>query len=375
MQYGVIMAGGAGTRLWPLSRSDRPKQLLPVVRGRSLLQLSYDRLRGILPPDRIFVCTGAAHGQAVLDNLPELPRENLLGEPAGRDTANAVGFPAAVLHQRDKDAVTAVVTADHVIEPVETFQAAVRTAFEVVSNQPSSLVAFGIVPTFGHTGLGYIHRGEPLGSRGGSGDVPIAGGAAYRVLSFKEKPDKATADRYVEGGRYYWNSGMFVWRADTVLNELQAHLPQSYRGLMQIAQTWDTPRRDAVLKEVYPELPKISIDYAVMEPASQGRGKAQVVVVEMPVQWLDVGSWPALAETLQTDEHNNATDCPVCVMVDSDDNIVISEDPAHLITTVGISDMIIVHTRDATLVCPKSEAQRVKELVARVREKYGERYQ
>ena len=366
MQYGVIMAGGAGTRLWPLSRSDRPKQLLPVVRGRSLLQLSYDRLRGILPPDRIFVCTGATHGQAVLDNLPELPKENLLGEPAGRDTANAVGFPAAILHQRDPDAVLAVVTADHVIQPVDRFQASLKTAFDVVSSEPRSLVTFGILPTFGHTGLGYIHRGEPLGgSRNG----------AYRVLSFKEKPDKATADRYVESARYYWNSGMFVWRADTVLGELSSHLPQSYRGLMQIAQTWDTPRRDAVLKEVYPELPKISIDYAVMEPASQGRGKAQVVVVEMPVQWLDVGSWPALAETLVTDGHNNATDCPVCVLVDSDDNIVISEDPAHLITTVGISDMIIVHTRDATLVCPKGEAQRVKELVARVREKYGERYQ
>jgi mannose-1-phosphate guanylyltransferase len=370
MQYGVIMAGGAGTRLWPLSRSDRPKQLLPVVRGRSLLQLSYDRLRGLLPPDRIFVCTGAAHGQAVLDNLPELPRENLLGEPAGRDTANAVGFPAAVLHHRDPDAVTAVVTADHVIEPVEKFQAALKTAFDVVAAEPSSLVTFGIRPTFGHTGLGYIHRGEALGARAGG-----TSGTAFRVLSFKEKPDKATADRYVESGRYYWNSGMFVWRCDTVLNELSAHLPQSYRGLVQIAQTWDSPRRDAVLKEVYPELPKISIDYAVMEPASQGRGKAQVTVVEMPVQWLDVGSWPALAETLQTDGHNNATAAEVCVLVDSDDNIVISEDPAHLITTVGISDMIIVHTRDATLVCPKSEAQRVKELVARVREKYGERYQ
>jgi len=305
MQYGVIMAGGAGTRLWPLSRSDRPKQLLPVVRGRSLLQLSYDRLRGILPPDRIFVCTGAAYARAVLDNLPELPKENLLGEPAGRDTANAVGFPAAVLHHRDKDAIIAVVTADHVIEPVDTFQA-----------QPQSLVTFGIVPTFGHTGLGYIHRGEPLPTRAGAGGSSIG---AYKVLSFKEKPDKATADRYVESARYYWNSGMFVWRADTVLNELAAHLPQSYRGLMQIAQTWDTPRRDAVLKEVYPELPKISIDYAVMEPASQGRGKAQVVVVEMPVQWLDVGSWPALAETLETDEHNNATAAPVCVLVDSDD--------------------------------------------------------
>jgi mannose-1-phosphate guanylyltransferase len=368
MQYGVIMAGGAGTRLWPLSRKDRPKQLLPVVRGKSLLQLSYERLRGLLPPDRIFVCTGAAHGQAVLDNLPELPKENLLGEPAGRDTANAVGFPAAVLHQRDKDAVTAVVTADHVIAPVEKFQAAIKTAFEVVEAEPQSLVTFGIVPSYGHTGLGYIHRGESLAAG-------ARFGGAYRVLSFKEKPDKSTADRYAESGRYYWNSGMFVWRCDTVLNELAIHLPDAYKGLSTIGQAWDTPGAQQVLDQVYPTLTKKSIDYAVMEPASQGKGKAHVVVVEMPVQWLDVGSWPALAETLESDDHNNASSCPFSVFLDSDDNIIVSEDPAHLVTTIGISDMIIVHTRDATMVCPKSEAQRVKELVGKVKEKYGERYQ
>jgi len=364
MRYGVIMAGGAGTRLWPLSRGDRPKQLLPVVRGKSLLQLSYDRLRGMLPPEQIFVCTGAVHAASVLENLPELPKQNLLGEPQGRDTANAVGFTAGLLHKRDKDAVCAVVTADHVIEPVSQFQQSVKTAFEVADQWPNSLVTFGIIPTHGHTGLGYIHRGEAL---------PKAG--AYRVQAFKEKPDKPTADRYVESGRYYWNSGMFVWRCDTVLNELAAHLPEGYRGLAEIADAWGTPKQDAVLNEVYPKLPKISIDYAVMEPASQGRGKAQVVVVEMPVQWLDVGSWPALAETLEMDRNNNAVAAPCHVFVDSDDNVVVSDDPEHLISTIGISDMIIVHSRDVTLVCPKQDAQRVKELVGRVKEKYGNRFQ
>lgn len=365
MEYGIIMAGGAGTRLWPLSRGNRPKQLLPVIHGRSLLQLSYERLRGILPPERIFVCTGAAFSQAVLENLPELPRENVLGEPTGRDTANAVGFPAAVLRQRDKDAIMAVITADHVIQPVEQFQSALRTAFGVAARHPEALVTFGIVPTHGHTGLGYIHRGEPL-----RGDFP----GAYHVQSFKEKPDKPTADRYVESGRYYWNSGMFVWRCDTVLNELATHLPESYRGLTKIAEAWDTPRRDAVLQEIYPTLPKISIDYAIMEPASQNKGSGRVMVVEMPVQWLDVGSWPALAETLSTDEHNNAIDCRACVFIDSDDNIILSHDPDHLVSLIGISDMIIIHTRDATLVCPKSESQRVKELVGKAKQKYGDRY-
>src|SRR5436190_4556362 len=160
MQYGVIMACGAGTRLWPLSRRNLPKQLLQVVRGKSLLQLSYERLRGLLPRDRIYVCTGEQHRNAVLENLPELLPENVLGEPMGRDTANAVGFPAAVLHKRDPDAVMAIVTADHVIEPIDTFQSSIRTAFDVVNATPNALCTFGIIPTYGHTGLGYIHRGE-----------------------------------------------------------------------------------------------------------------------------------------------------------------------------------------------------------------------
>jgi mannose-1-phosphate guanylyltransferase len=362
------MAGGSGTRLWPISRGDKPKQLLRVVRGKSLLQVSYERLRGILPPEQIYVCTAAAHASLVLEDLKELPKENILGEPIGRDTANAVGFAAAVLRKRDPDAVCAVVTADHVIEPIDTFQASIKTAFEVTAEYPSSLVTFGIVPTHGHTGLGYVHRGEPLKLRSG-----VTG--AYRVLAFKEKPDKPTADRYVESGRYYWNSGMFVWRAETVMNELAALRPESPRGLSAIADAWGTPRQQDVLNQIYPTLKKISVDYAIMEPAAQGKGKAQVAVVEMPVQWLDVGSWTSLAETLKTDEHNNAVDADTVMFVDSDDNIVVSTDPKHLVATIGVSDMIIVHTPDATLICPKTDSQRVKDVVGKLKDKFGDRYQ
>ncbi len=364
MRYGVIMAGGSGTRLWPLSRSDQPKQMLKVVRGKSLLQLSYQRLRGLLQPEQIFVCTSAAQGKAVLENLPELPPANLLGEPQARDTANAIGFSAAVLAKRDPEAVCAVVTADHVIEPVAEFQNALRKGFDVVAQYPQALVTFGIVPTYGHTGLGYIHRGEAL---------PIHG--AYKVQAFKEKPDKATADRYVESGRFYWNSGMFVWRCDTVLNELATHLPESHSGLMKISPAGGTPNQQSVLESAYPKLPKISIDYAVMEPASQEKGKAHVAVVEMPVQWLDIGSWPALAETMTTDEKNNAVSASCYVYIDSEDNVIVSQDPDHLIGTIGLSDMIVVHTRDATLVCPKNESQRVKDLLAKVKEKFGNKFQ
>ncbi len=368
MEYAVIMAGGRGARLWPFSRNARPKQLLPVVQGKSLLQLSYERLRALLPAERIFVCTAAAHRDAVLANLPELSPDNVIGEPEGRDTAHAVGLPATILLQRDPEAVMAIVTADHVIEPVDQFAASLKLGFEAVSEDPKALVTFGLVPTHGHTGLGYIHRGEPL---------PLKSGAkgAYRVLAFREKPDRATADRYVESGRYYWNSGMFVWRCDTVLDELAIHLPESSKGLLKIAEAWNTPNRDAVLKQVYPTLVKKSIDYAVMEPASHGKGKAHVVVVEMPVEWLDVGSWPALSETIPSDDHDNAVDAKICVLVDSFNNIVVSHDPSHLLALVGVSDMIVVHTPDATLICPKADAQRVKDLVDRVKEKTGEKYQ
>ena len=366
MRYGVIMAGGSGKRLWPLSRAGQPKQLLPVVKGKSLLRLSFERLRYLLPAERIYICTGEAHREAILADLPELPEQNLLGEPEARDTANAVGFSAAVLAARDPDATFAVVTADHVITPVDAFTAALDAGFGVTEQTQGALVTFGIVPTHAHTGLGYVQRG---GAVEGFTDE---GKKAFHVEAFKEKPDKPTADRYVESGRYYWNSGMFVWRAQAILDRLEKHLPDSHKGLVEIKDAWDTDRQGEVLGRVYPQLPKISIDYAVMEPAARDAGT--VFVVEMPVNWLDVGSWPALAETLERDEHDNATDADNLVLIDSDGNIVVSRDPNHLVAMVGVSDMVVVHAKDCTLVCPKAEAQRVKELVEQAGERYGEKF-
>ena len=368
MRYGVIMAGGSGKRLWPLSRGNTPKQLLPVRGGKSLLRLAFDRLTGLLPPEQIYVCTGEAYRDLILKDLPELPPENLLGEPEGRDTANAVGFPAAVLHKNDPEATFAVVTADHVITPVETFQERLAVGFETCEKFPKLLVTFGIVPTHGHTGLGYVQRGGPL--------TVDAREGVYAVQAFKEKPDKPTADRYVESGRYYWNSGMFVWRAATVLDYLREFLPESHKGLTQIADAWGTDRQRSTVDEVYPTLPKISIDYAVMEPASRRPAEDEgVAVAEMTVKWLDVGSWPALAETMEADEHDNAIDAATTAMLDSDANIVVSRDPNHLIALIGVSDMVVVHAGDCTLVCPKSESQRVKDMVDKVlKPKFGDRY-
>ncbi|HEY3263291.1 MAG TPA: sugar phosphate nucleotidyltransferase [Pseudonocardiaceae bacterium] len=366
MRYGVIMAGGAGTRLWPMSRAARPKQLLELVGGRSLLQLAFDRLAAVLPAEQIFVCTAEAHRDAVLANLPDLPRDNLFGEPCGRDTANAVGLPAAILHRRDPDAVTAFISADQVVEPVEVFADGLRTAFELAEEYKDGLVTLGVVAGSAHTGLGYIERGDPL---------PVAGG--YRVASFREKPDAATARSYVDSGRYCWNTGMFVWRAQTVLGELEAHLPTSYAGLTRIADAWSGPNGDAVLAEVYPTLPKISIDYAVMEPAAKsgdtGRGGAQVLLVELDVNWLDIGSWLVLGSTLDTDEAGNEIRA-TAVLVDSAGNIVVSDQPEHLVAAVGLRDMIVVHTADTTMICPKGSAEQVKQLVSAVQARFGERY-
>jgi mannose-1-phosphate guanylyltransferase len=361
MDYGVIMAGGSGTRLWPLSRESLPKQLIPIVRGKSLLQLSYDRLAAFLPPERIYVCTAEQHRHLILQSLTKLPAENLIGEPMGRDTSNAVGLSAAVLHKRDPDAVFAIVTADHVIEPVEQFVTSLRSGFDVVARDPGALVTFGIVPTHGHTGLGYVERGAALPGVDG----------AFRVNGFKEKPTQPVADSYVQSGRYYWNSGMFVWRAATVMDQLKEFLPHSHVGLQQIADAWGTARQSAVLSEIYPTLKKISIDFAVMEPAG---AKGRVAVVEMPIKWLDVGSWPQLSETLDLDADNNAVDARQIITVDSDSNIVVGREEGHLITLIGVSDLVVVHTRDATLVCHKSEAQKVKDAVAQIRQTFGEKY-
>ncbi|MEM1011139.1 MAG: mannose-1-phosphate guanylyltransferase [Planctomycetota bacterium] len=368
MRYGVIMAGGSGKRLWPLSRGNTPKQLLPVAQGKSLLRLSFERLNATLPAEQIYVCTGEQHREAILADLTELPPENLLGEPEPRDTANAVGFPAAVLAKNDPDAVFAVVTADHVIKPVDTFVERLNAGFDVCEKHPNLLVTFGVVPTHGHTGLGYVQRSNALD-----------GDAIYSVQAFKEKPDKPTADRYVESGRYYWNSGMFVWRASTVLDAIKEFLPESHKGLAKIADAWGTDQQADVLGAVYPTLPKISIDYAVMEPASRRPGDTEgVAVVELPVSWLDVGSWPALAETLEIDDFDNAVDAPALAVLDSDANIILSRDektPDHLIALIGVSDTVVVHTADCTLVCPKSEAQKVKELVdGPLKERFGDRY-
>jgi mannose-1-phosphate guanylyltransferase len=365
VRHGVIMAGGTGTRLWPLSRAGRPKQLLEVGGGASLLELAFQRLRGVLDAESIYVCTLDAHREAVIAALPQLPPENVIGEPIGRDTAIAIGLCATVLSAADPDATLAIVTADHVITPVAAFQDALLAGFALAELEPR-LVTFGIVPTSAHTGLGYIERGAVLA------ESPGASGPAYEVASFTEKPDAATAAGYLGSGRYLWNSGTFVWRATTILEQIHRHLPVVADAMNVIGASWPGPDRARVLGEVYHDLPKISIDFAVLEPASRDR-RGQVAVVPLDLEWLDVGSWQTLATTLASDAVGNALG-GLSVLVDSSGNIIVTDDPGHLVAAIGLHDMVVVATSDVTMICPRSDCERVKELVSAVQVAYGPRF-
>jgi mannose-1-phosphate guanylyltransferase len=357
------MAGGSGTRLWPLSRADRPKQLLDLVAGadgggaHSLLREAFLRLRAVLPVESIWVCTAARYRDDVRAALPELAEDRLVLEPVPRDTANAVGLVAAVIHDVDPDAELAVVSADHVIRPVERFAQALGRAFEALAVRPRAMVTLGVRPTSPATGFGYVQRGAQT-------EVPGVAEAA----SFREKPDRDTAVGYLASGEYVWNSGMFVWRADTVLAALAEHLPETARGLARVVAAPAGVERETVLAQVFPTLPKISVDYAVLEPAAAEPGR--VLVAELEVDWLDVGSWPALAHTLEGDGAGNTVH-GLSVAVDSSGNILLNDDPGHLLAVLGVRDSVVVHTADVTMVCPVSDTERVKELLAEVEKRHG----
>lgn len=376
MRYAMIMAGGAGTRLWPMSRKDRPKQLVPFIRrgsrSMSLLEVAAERLEGLVPPDRRYICTSESYRAAIRAALPRFTDDLILGEPVGRDTVNAVGFAAAVIHKRDPAASFAVLTADHLIEPADLFRDRMELGFELVEGDARRLVTFSIAPTFPSTAYGYVERGASL---------PGTDGLAFRVERFVEKPTREKAQAYLESGAFGWNSGMFVWKAATILDCLRRYKPESHEGLMKIAAAWGTPRRRAVIEEVYPTLPKISVDYAIMEPATReqartsGRGGhtagaegVKVCTVLMDLSWLDVGSWPSFAETLRPDAEGNRASGNARAFR-CRDTLVVNSDDRHCVAVLGCEGLIVVHTEDATLVMPAERAEELKLLHAELPEK------
>lgn len=358
MRYALIVAGGSGTRLWPMSRASLPKQLIPFINGKSLLQLAFDRLEGLVPSENRYICASQRHADLICRALG-LPKEQFIGEPVGRDTLNAVGYSAAVIAERDPNAVIAVFTADHIIEPIDQFLAIVDQGFQLVEKQANTLVTFGIAPTEAATGYGYLQLGCAIE------------GTARVVDAFKEKPDLANAQQYFTAGaeHYLWNSGMFVWRASTVLDCIRRYEPANFEGILKIAKAWGTPEGDAILCDTFPALKKISVDFAVMEPASRDP-QLRVAAVPMPLSWLDVGSWPMFGETCQKDEQGNATAART-LLLDTRGTLAASNDPKHLIATIGCEDLIIIHTPDATLVCHKKHAESIKGLQQQVAERFS----
>jgi mannose-1-phosphate guanylyltransferase len=346
-----------------MSRAGMPKQLIPFVHGKSLLQIAYERLDGLVPADRCYVCAGQQYREAILTALPQISPKCYLGEPVGRDTLNAVGLGAAVLNEVDPQAVVGVFTADHLIEPVREFQKMVLQGFELAERTLQTLVTFGIAPTGPSTAYGYLELGA------------VFEGTAWIVKQFHEKPDLNAARTYHHQGpaRYLWNSGMFVWRAKTLLECINRYEPEVFGGLSRIAGAWTTPRRDQVLNEIFPALKKISVDFAVMEPASRDPA-VKVAAVPMPLRWQDVGSWPIFADICPRDEKRNALGAGEHFLLDSSNCLAASSDSNHLIATIGCNDLIIIHTPDATLVCRADRAEDIKLLHQQLHEKYDTRY-
>jgi len=361
MNYAVIMAGGSGQRLWPLSRKDRPKQIISLFDSKSLLQHCVERVRGLFGVEQILVVTNAEYADVVREHLPELPGENILGEPVGRDTANAIGLAAAALSRRGSDNIMAVFSADQLIEPVETLQQAVKKAFSFIGNHPEVLFTFGIKARYAHTGLGYLKRGQE--SKHGAHGI-------FYVEAFKEKPNRSTAHKYIRSGQYCWNSGMFVWRVDTLLKQLELFLPHNAERLARIAAAWDTPRRAGVLAQEFEKLQRISIDFGVMEHAKN------VYMCELDCYWVDVGSFETLADSIGTvDQDNNITTAGTrCEFMYSGDNIVVNEAEDHLIAAIHVENLIIVHTKDATLICRREETDYLKDLLLRMEKDGHERF-
>ncbi|VGO18772.1 mannose-1-phosphate guanylyltransferase [Pontiella sulfatireligans] len=352
-RYAVIMAGGKGERFWPLSTSKHPKQLLALVGDKPLIAQAVDRLDGIVPPENVFVVTNAELVDATREAAPQLPPENIVGEPIGRDTAAAVACGGALVKAKDENGVFAVLTADQVMGDLDIFSATIKGGMDL-AEQNDILVTIGIEPVSPSTGFGYIESGETF---------QIQENVEFRkAVRFVEKPDEATAAEYVASGKFYWNSGMFIWSVASLEKAFGAHCPE----MLELMDTLAGFAKDGKIVEgmdaTYPDLGKISIDYALMEKA------ANIMMACGTFAWDDVGSWPALEGHFDQDGNGN-TKIGIVETLDASGNIVLSKD--RLTAVIGVKDLVVVQAEGVTLVCPKDRAQDIKQMVVALREKGG----
>ena len=343
----VIMAGGMGTRFWPLSTRQKPKQFIDLFGGRSLLQMSFDRLRGLLPPERVMVLTNAAHVALTREQLPELPEGNIIGEPVRRDTAAAVALAAVLVRKRFGDSIILTLTADHLIEPRELFQRnLISAALQVAEN--NAFYTFGIKPAYPATAYGYLETGASVVNDGGI--------EHFELKQFKEKPDLETARQYIESGRFLWNSGMFVWKAETILEEVRTWLPQHHEALSPLGGYDATPGWQKALEAAFAAVQPISIDYGVMEKTVN-----PLRCVASLFSWTDVGGWPAMQTLLPRDAQGNALRGNVKT-IDSSGNLVFCETPEETVALIGVEDLVVVRAGNRTLVARKVDVDRLREL-------------
>ncbi|MCU0510990.1 MAG: sugar phosphate nucleotidyltransferase [Anaerolineae bacterium] len=356
--YALFLAGGGGTRLWPMSRKTMPKQLLPLVGEQSMLQTSVERLLPLLPPERIYIVTGENYVAHMRQELPAVPAANFIVEPYGRDNAAATGLALTVIHRRDPAAVVAMLTADHHIARVDLFRQVLAQAHDIA--RQGYIVTLGISPTYPATGFGYIQTGARLGS---------AGGLSYHVATrFTEKPDVVKATQFIASGRYSWNSGMFIWQAEQALREFERQQPPMAALLRQLQPLVDTPAFAERLHAIWGDMPKKSIDFAIME------GAEKMAVIPVDIGWSDVGTWASLFDVLPQDNFGNCTrgkNAAGRVILDTHNTLVLSD---RLVVTIGVDNVIVVETDDVLFVCHKDRTQDVKQIVDYLRENGLEDY-
>jgi mannose-1-phosphate guanylyltransferase len=347
--YALILAGGSGERFWPLSRRARPKQLLRLVSTETLLEETLGRLEGFIPRQRILILTNTEQESAVRKLLGNFPKENIVAEPAKRDTAAAVALGTGWVAARDHAAIMLVLPADHVIANRIAFQETLGLAADA-AEETSELVTIGIKPTWACPGFGYIEQGKPIRLRNHSDNDAI-----HRVLRFREKPNLDLAESFLRKGNFRWNAGMFVWSVPTVLREFNRHAPELANFISQIRAPQNFEK---ALRERFSKLPRISFDYAIMEKADR------VLVVEASFDWDDIGSWRAVANYFEKDKQGNAANCALTA-INSSNNIIFEED-GTTIALLGIHDLIVVRTQDALLICHRHEAERIKDLISKI---------
>jgi mannose-1-phosphate guanylyltransferase len=351
--YAVIMAGGSGTRLWPLSRQQRPKQMLDITDEGTLFQMAVERLKGLFPPERILIVTVADQVDVLKPQCPEIPAENYLIEPLPRGTASVVGLAAVALKNRHPEAGMAILTSDHLIRNDAHLRQLLSAANEVA--QEGYLVTLGITPTFAATGYGYIQKGGPMGEYQ---DLEV-----FEVEKFKEKPDRTLAKIFLDDGDHVWNSGMFVWKIQTVLEEIDRQMPDLSGKLKKIDQHWDREDRQEIIEAVWPLINPQSIDYGIMEHA-----RKVAVIPTINLGWSDVGSWDALFDVLDSDDQGNLVLRGDHVPFDTQGTLICEDSADRLIVTIGIKDLIIIDSGNAVLVCDRRQAQRVREVVRLLKE-------